>query len=474
MHSSGHDGVALQIHARAHRRRRHCVAGSRSHRCAWREFCNRAGCDCHQLSWRRSGINLPSTPAARSDYSLRSSFVRRTSPTTSLSIAASRSISGRAPRRPASCPPMRAAKLWKMARTIPSCSRSSSNTAAISPSPARAPTRSCRSRCRASGTTAWPAAWAGPMTSTSTSTRSKTTGRPRSATYPSARRRSSLSSTGCAQPAAPPHARCTAHRDGSCTRSPIRGATPRPAGIGWGIFVTAGIWIALQMWDHYTFNADVEFLRTRAYPVLRDAALFFLDYMVAEPKHGWLVTGPSDSPENWYKTPSGGRAAESMGNTIDRVFVHALYTMCIAGIEDALHRRRSAPAPRKRPREAAAVSDWPSRPVAGVARRLRRRRAEPSPYLAAGLGLSRASDLSAHHAGSRACRGSPDPAPHGRAALGAERVGPRQPGRLLCAIFEGRRCAQVSGRPGCESRRCEICSPSPARASPAPIRTSLL
>jgi alpha-L-fucosidase 2 len=117
-----------------------------------------------------------------------------------------------------------------------------------------------------------------------------------------------------------------------------------PGGIGWGIFVTAGIWIALQMWDHYTFNADVEFLRTRAYPVLREAALFFLDYMVAEPKHGWLVTGPSDSPENWYKTPSGGRAAESMGNTIDRVFVHALYTMCIAAsktlsVDDDLRQR---------------------------------------------------------------------------------------------------------------------------------------
>jgi alpha-L-fucosidase 2 len=102
-----------------------------------------------------------------------------------------------------------------------------------------------------------------------------------------------------------------------------------PGGIGWGIFVTAGIWIALQMWDHYTFTAEVEFLRTRAYPVLREAALFFLDSMVEEPKRGWLVTGPSDSPENWYKTPSGGHAAESMGNTIDRVFVHALYTMCI-------------------------------------------------------------------------------------------------------------------------------------------------
>jgi alpha-L-fucosidase 2 len=109
------------------------------------------------------------------------------------------------------------------------------------------------------------------------------------------------------------------------------GYTAPGGGVGWGIFVTAGIWIALQMWEHYTFTADVDFLRTRAYPVLREAALFFLDYTVPEPKHGWLVTGPSDSPENWYKMPGGGHAAESMGNTIDRVFVYALYTMCIEG-----------------------------------------------------------------------------------------------------------------------------------------------
>ena len=100
-------------------------------------------------------------------------------------------------------------------------------------------------------------------------------------------------------------------------------------GLGWGLFVTAGIWIALQMWDHYTFNADAEFLRKSAYPVLREAAEFFLAYMVPEPKHGWLVTGPSDSPENTFLTPSGERCSESMGNTCDRVFVHALYSMCI-------------------------------------------------------------------------------------------------------------------------------------------------
>jgi alpha-L-fucosidase 2 len=102
-----------------------------------------------------------------------------------------------------------------------------------------------------------------------------------------------------------------------------------PGSVGWGIFVSAGIWIALQMWDHWKFNGDTEFLSIRAYPVLREAAEFFLSYMVPEPKHGWLVTGPSDSPENWYLTPSGHRASESMGNTCDRTFVHALYSMCI-------------------------------------------------------------------------------------------------------------------------------------------------
>ena len=102
-----------------------------------------------------------------------------------------------------------------------------------------------------------------------------------------------------------------------------------PGSTGWGIFVTAGIWISLQMWDHYTFTGDVEFLRNRAYPVLREAAEFFLAYIVTEPKHGWLVTGPSDSPENWYIAPSGSHIAEGMGNTCDRVFVYALFTMCM-------------------------------------------------------------------------------------------------------------------------------------------------
>ena len=106
-----------------------------------------------------------------------------------------------------------------------------------------------------------------------------------------------------------------------------------PGGTGWGIFVSAGIWIALQLWERWTFGQDIEFLRNRTYPVLREAAVFFLSYMVREPKRGWLVTGPSDSPENWYVTPSGSHASESMGNTCDRTFVHALFSMCIEASE---------------------------------------------------------------------------------------------------------------------------------------------
>jgi alpha-L-fucosidase 2 len=106
-----------------------------------------------------------------------------------------------------------------------------------------------------------------------------------------------------------------------------------PGGIGWGVFVSAGIWISLQLWDRWKFGGDIELLRKRTYPVLREAAELFLSYMTREPKHNWLVTGPSDSPENWYITPSGGRAAESMGNTCDRALVHALYSICIEASE---------------------------------------------------------------------------------------------------------------------------------------------
>jgi alpha-L-fucosidase 2 len=102
-------------------------------------------------------------------------------------------------------------------------------------------------------------------------------------------------------------------------------------GHGWGIHPTGGIWIASDLWEHYQFTGDKQFLAQRAYPVLKEAAEFFLDYMVEHPKYGWLVTGPSVSPENFFRTADGQTCSESMGPTCDRVLVYDLFTSCIEG-----------------------------------------------------------------------------------------------------------------------------------------------
>jgi len=83
------------------------------------------------------------------------------------------------------------------------------------------------------------------------------------------------------------------------------------------------------MWEHYVFTGDMRFLAEQAYPTLREAAEFFLDYLVEHPKHGWLVTGPSESPENTFRAPDSSPCTESMGPTCDRVFVFDLFTQCI-------------------------------------------------------------------------------------------------------------------------------------------------
>jgi alpha-L-fucosidase 2 len=119
-------------------------------------------------------------------------------------------------------------------------------------------------------------------------------------------------------------------------------------GLGWGIFVTGGVWIALQMWEHFRFSGDRTFLREKAWPALCEAAEFFLSYMVEHPEKKWLVTGPSTSPENWFVAPDSGKpCSDSMGPTCDRVLVYALLSACIEaseilGTDSELRARMSA------------------------------------------------------------------------------------------------------------------------------------
>lgn len=108
----------------------------------------------------------------------------------------------------------------------------------------------------------------------------------------------------------------------------VWGYTAPGQGYTWGMFPTAGIWIASHLWEHYTYTLDIEFLRNKAYPILKKSADFLLDYMVEHPENGYLMTGPSISPENSF-LKDGREYALSMMPTCDRVLAYENFNACI-------------------------------------------------------------------------------------------------------------------------------------------------
>ena len=87
-------------------------------------------------------------------------------------------------------------------------------------------------------------------------------------------------------------------------------------GAQFGIWPMGAAWLSLHLAEHYDFTRDRKFLAERAYPIMKEAAQFFLDYLVSDGQ-GHLVTGPSLSPENPYRLPSGERATLTMGPAMD-------------------------------------------------------------------------------------------------------------------------------------------------------------
>ncbi len=101
----------------------------------------------------------------------------------------------------------------------------------------------------------------------------------------------------------------------------------------WGATNTGGAWLCAHLWEHYDFTRDKKYLQ-RAYPVLKGAAEFFLGAMVIEPKHGWLVTAPTTSPENSFYMPGTRKEVNiCMGSTMDNQLVRELFTNTIAAAE---------------------------------------------------------------------------------------------------------------------------------------------
>jgi alpha-L-fucosidase 2 len=103
--------------------------------------------------------------------------------------------------------------------------------------------------------------------------------------------------------------------------------------LGGGIWPMGGAWLATHLWSHYDYTGDLEFLRHRAYPRLRDNALFLLDYLTTAPAGtpyaGYLVTGPSCSPENKYQLHDGSAHNLCMGPTMDIEITRAVLELTL-------------------------------------------------------------------------------------------------------------------------------------------------
>ncbi len=84
-----------------------------------------------------------------------------------------------------------------------------------------------------------------------------------------------------------------------------------------GLWPTGGAWLAQHLWWRYQFTGDVDFLRDTAYPLMKQASIFFLDWLIEDPRSDkkWLISGPSNSPEN------GGLV---MGPTMDHQIIRHL------------------------------------------------------------------------------------------------------------------------------------------------------
>ncbi|GAA3615227.1 glycoside hydrolase family 95 protein [Flavivirga amylovorans] len=108
----------------------------------------------------------------------------------------------------------------------------------------------------------------------------------------------------------------------------------------WGLTATVGrathgmwqltpAWGAHQMWQHYVYTLDKEYLQKYTYPIMKEAAEFFVETLVEHPTTGYLVSGPSNSPENTFVTPNGKRVSLSMGTSMDMQMIHDLFANCI-------------------------------------------------------------------------------------------------------------------------------------------------
>jgi alpha-L-fucosidase 2 len=134
----------------------------------------------------------------------------------------------------------------------------------------------------------------------------------------------------------------------------------------WGSSLTGGAWLCQHLWQHYAYRPNQTYL-AGIYPVLKGAAQFYTDILVKDPATGWLVTAPSNSPENTYITASGFRGQTTMGPTMDMQIGRELLsnTITAAGIlnvdqllQDTLQKIMAQLAPNKVSQKTGGIQEW--------------------------------------------------------------------------------------------------------------------
>lgn len=106
-------------------------------------------------------------------------------------------------------------------------------------------------------------------------------------------------------------------------------AMTNPVGAGegdpqWANWPMGGVWLATHLWEHYAFTKDDDYLAKQAYPLMKGAVQFCLDFLTTDPK-GNLVTAPSTSPENVFITPTGYKGQTLYGGTADLAMIKELF-----------------------------------------------------------------------------------------------------------------------------------------------------
>ncbi|GIO31532.1 MULTISPECIES: glycoside hydrolase family 95 protein [Paenibacillus] len=107
-----------------------------------------------------------------------------------------------------------------------------------------------------------------------------------------------------------------------------RMSTPSAGSAKWAFWPMAGVWLSRHLWERYAFRPDLSFLRETAYPILKGAALFCLDWLVQRPDGAW-TTPLSTSPENVFLTADGTPCSIAQGSAMDMALIDELFGHCI-------------------------------------------------------------------------------------------------------------------------------------------------